>query len=170
MNIQHNCLDSKCSTIAAQPRKQERVTSETRTLPILQHTESPLYLLNTHSIHNYQQIHDALPDDLRKITLVHPESARSQIQAHAVEVMKARKDAAIQIPSAATSAAATTKRVGRRVPQPAASRARAKAPQPELHTFSVNNGLPVETRSTDRLPNSLGLDIGGQHGKRTCLS
>ncbi|KAI0752259.1 hypothetical protein BC629DRAFT_1254325, partial [Irpex lacteus] len=67
VNVQHNCLDSKCTRISSQPRRQERIVSDRRNIPILQHEDTVLYLLNTHSIHNYQQIHNALPEDLRKI-------------------------------------------------------------------------------------------------------
>ncbi|KAI6111276.1 hypothetical protein F5141DRAFT_968851, partial [Pisolithus sp. B1] len=63
VNLQHNCMDSKCITVACCPIQQERILTA-QTKPVIHHKETPNYLLNTFSIHNYAFIHTALPASL----------------------------------------------------------------------------------------------------------
>ncbi|KAI6096497.1 hypothetical protein F5141DRAFT_961529, partial [Pisolithus sp. B1] len=59
VNLQHNCMDSKCIMLAHHTTHQERVLP-TQTKPIIHHKETPNYFLNTFFIHNYAFICTAL--------------------------------------------------------------------------------------------------------------
>ncbi|KIK10545.1 hypothetical protein PISMIDRAFT_124269, partial [Pisolithus microcarpus 441] len=63
VNLQHNCMDSKCIMLTPRATLQERVLT-TRTKPVVHHEETPNYILNTFSIHNYAFIRAALPASL----------------------------------------------------------------------------------------------------------
>ncbi|KAI5988836.1 hypothetical protein EDC04DRAFT_2873238 [Pisolithus marmoratus] len=68
VNLQHNCMDSKCITLVHCAAQQERVlTAQTKS--IIHHEETPNYFLNTFSIHNYAFIHAALPAFLQETPL-----------------------------------------------------------------------------------------------------
>lgn len=96
--MQHNCVDSNCTKFLSKARKQERIESDLRTFQFVEHTDTPLYLLNTHSIHNYQHIHSALPETLREVPTIVVESERRRIQLQAVKAMQAQRNAAKEIP------------------------------------------------------------------------
>ena len=102
-NVQHNCHDSGCKKISSRARKQERTVSEVQTLDFMEHTSTPLFLLNTHSIHNYQHLGAALPEALRAISSVISDSEQSQVRSQAVNAMFAQRHAADQIPPFNTS-------------------------------------------------------------------
>jgi hypothetical protein len=68
VNLQHNCLDAKCTNLSTKHVWQERTQTD-QTTSILEHQPSPHYLLNTFSIHNYQHIHSFLPESLRETPL-----------------------------------------------------------------------------------------------------
>lgn len=68
VNLQHNCLDAKCTDLSTKHLWQERIQTD-RTTSIVEHQPSPEYLLNTFSIHNYQHIHSVLPEFLRETPL-----------------------------------------------------------------------------------------------------
>ncbi|KAH7928239.1 hypothetical protein BV22DRAFT_974816, partial [Leucogyrophana mollusca] len=63
VNVQHNCVDSQCVDIGHKRLRQER-TETSRTTPIINHKPTPLYFLNTYSIHNYAHIRSAVPENL----------------------------------------------------------------------------------------------------------
>jgi hypothetical protein len=77
---------------------QERISNPSRTIQFMKHADTPLYLLNTHSIHNYAHIKNILPATLRDLSPVVLESSIPRVHAQAVAHMKARKDAAASIP------------------------------------------------------------------------
>jgi len=59
----HDCSVGKCSATRDTPLRQERLQA-TRTRQSLEHVDDIHYILNTHSLHNYQYIKDAVPPDL----------------------------------------------------------------------------------------------------------
>ncbi|KAI6008549.1 hypothetical protein EDC04DRAFT_2581982, partial [Pisolithus marmoratus] len=60
VNIQHNCIDSKCAGSIYSTVHQER--SETmQTWTVICHEPTCKFLLNTYSIHNYTHIIATLP-------------------------------------------------------------------------------------------------------------
>ncbi|KAG0693203.1 hypothetical protein DFH29DRAFT_1007548 [Suillus ampliporus] len=68
VNLQHNCLDAKCTDLSTKHVWQERTQTD-QTTSIIEHRPSPHYLLNTFSIHNYEHIHSLLPESLRETPL-----------------------------------------------------------------------------------------------------
>ncbi|KAG1769945.1 hypothetical protein EV702DRAFT_928114, partial [Suillus placidus] len=68
VNLQHNCLNAKCTELSTKHLWQEHIQND-RTTSIVEHQPSPEYLLNTFSIHNYQHIHSVLPEFLRETPL-----------------------------------------------------------------------------------------------------
>ncbi|KAI6029918.1 hypothetical protein BKA83DRAFT_4030647, partial [Pisolithus microcarpus] len=86
VNLQHNCMDSKCIMLTPRATLQERVLT-TRTKPVVHHEETPNYILNTFSIHNYAFIRAALPASLQETPL----------RVTAQNVQKVRSQAAQQI-------------------------------------------------------------------------
>ncbi|KAG2129945.1 hypothetical protein DEU56DRAFT_710250, partial [Suillus clintonianus] len=62
-NVQHNCIDAKCTDLSTKRLWQERTQTD-RTSSIVKHQISPHYLLNMFSIHNYQHLHSLLPESL----------------------------------------------------------------------------------------------------------
>ncbi|KAG2339510.1 hypothetical protein BDR05DRAFT_1003322 [Suillus weaverae] len=68
VNLQHNCLNTKCTHLSMKHLWQECIQTD-RTTSIVEHQPSPEYLLNTFSIHNYQHIHSVLPEFLHETPL-----------------------------------------------------------------------------------------------------
>ncbi|KAH9941761.1 uncharacterized protein BXZ73DRAFT_41717, partial [Epithele typhae] len=64
INLQHDCSGSECNNFENSQVFQERLKS-TRTRAVIKHNETNAYILNTHSIHNYDHIRSALPPALR---------------------------------------------------------------------------------------------------------
>ncbi|KAG1753108.1 hypothetical protein EDD22DRAFT_759773, partial [Suillus occidentalis] len=62
-NMQHNCLNVKCMDFSTKPLYQEQTQTHQMT-SIIKHQQSPQYLLNSFSIHNYQHPHSLLPESL----------------------------------------------------------------------------------------------------------
>ncbi|KIJ13256.1 hypothetical protein PAXINDRAFT_32590, partial [Paxillus involutus ATCC 200175] len=60
-NLQHNCIDSKCTEHSDAYVRQERILT-TRTKAVVKHQPTLLYFLNMYSIHNYDLIRSILPD------------------------------------------------------------------------------------------------------------
>jgi hypothetical protein len=104
VNVQHNCFDSKCSEMSHRSSHQERTSNPSRVVQVMKHADTPLYLLNTHSIHNYVHIKKILPESLQDLSPVVSESLIPHVHAQAVAHMKARKDAAASIPPTNTPA------------------------------------------------------------------
>ncbi|KIN94311.1 hypothetical protein M404DRAFT_109058, partial [Pisolithus tinctorius Marx 270] len=56
VNVQHNCVDSKCTKLSGHAIQQEwTVTRQIK--HVIQHEPTQKYLLNAFSIHNYSFIH-----------------------------------------------------------------------------------------------------------------
>ncbi|KAG1876988.1 hypothetical protein C8R48DRAFT_539913, partial [Suillus tomentosus] len=64
VNVQHNCIDSKCANMRQQRMCQERIVT-VRTKAVVEHQPTPHYFLNTYSIHNCNLIQMAIPETLR---------------------------------------------------------------------------------------------------------
>ncbi|KAI5995504.1 hypothetical protein EDD15DRAFT_2365685 [Pisolithus albus] len=90
VNLQHNCMDSKCVTLAHRAVRQERI-STVRTKPVLRHEETPNYFLNTFSIHNYAFIHAALPACLRETPLRVAAQNIQNVRSQAVQQIRRKK-------------------------------------------------------------------------------
>ncbi|KAG1824214.1 hypothetical protein EV424DRAFT_1320857, partial [Suillus variegatus] len=67
-NVQHNCLDAKCTELTTKHLWQERTQTD-RTASVVKHQISPQYLLNMFSIHNYQHLCSLLPESLSETPL-----------------------------------------------------------------------------------------------------
>ncbi|KAG1797669.1 hypothetical protein EV424DRAFT_1274269, partial [Suillus variegatus] len=65
-DIQHDCYNSKCSSVTQKYIQQERLETS-KTASIIQHNDTPNYLLNAYSIHNYTHIQAIIPESLREI-------------------------------------------------------------------------------------------------------
>jgi len=66
LNVQHDCHSGECAEYEQVPVRQEReLTSVFRT--ILDHSDTPMYILNTHSLHNYSIIACILPNSLASV-------------------------------------------------------------------------------------------------------
>ncbi|KAH9914360.1 uncharacterized protein BXZ73DRAFT_55012, partial [Epithele typhae] len=92
INLQHDCSGSECTKFEDSQVLQERLKS-TRTRTVVKHNETNAYILNTHSIHNYDHIRSALPPALR-LQLDAPcvsEADVANVRRRAVENLIARK-------------------------------------------------------------------------------
>ncbi|KAF8417184.1 hypothetical protein L210DRAFT_3616068 [Boletus edulis BED1] len=65
VNLQHNCIDAKCTKLVNRAIQQERTLTQ-RTKRIIQHEPTPKYFLNTFSIHNYSLIRAVVPPSLQE--------------------------------------------------------------------------------------------------------
>ncbi|KAG2155017.1 uncharacterized protein EDB93DRAFT_1051190, partial [Suillus bovinus] len=63
VNVQHNCINSKCTDMRRQCIYQEQIETA-RTKAVVEHQPTPLYFLNTYSIHNCDYIQMAIPEAL----------------------------------------------------------------------------------------------------------
>ncbi|KAG2073776.1 hypothetical protein BDR04DRAFT_1009623, partial [Suillus decipiens] len=68
VNLQHNCLNVKCTNLSTKHVWQEWTQTDQMT-SIMEHQPLPHHLLNTFSIHNYQHIHSFLPESLCEMPL-----------------------------------------------------------------------------------------------------
>ncbi|KAG1855245.1 hypothetical protein F4604DRAFT_2042442 [Suillus subluteus] len=68
VNLQHNCVDSRCTDFDQKPIRQER-TETSQTKALIQHKPTPKFFLNVYSIHNYEHILLVIPDTLRETPL-----------------------------------------------------------------------------------------------------
>lgn len=67
INLQHDCHRGKCQALDNQEICQEReITSLTRL--VVKHTDDNHFIVNVHSLHNYQHIAAAIPLQLRQPT------------------------------------------------------------------------------------------------------
>lgn len=64
MNLQHDCQSSGCEDFVYRQVLQERLQSQLKQA-IVDHKPTALFILNTHSLHNYRQINDIVPEHLR---------------------------------------------------------------------------------------------------------
>ncbi|KAI0692034.1 hypothetical protein BC835DRAFT_1238395, partial [Cytidiella melzeri] len=82
VNTQHNCRDSdsQCIGVTLHPTRQEHTFTEHCTKQLAQHAETPHFLLNIYSIHNYEQIAKALPSLLRQAEPVVPDTAILEVR------------------------------------------------------------------------------------------
>ncbi|KAF8871236.1 hypothetical protein BD779DRAFT_1478341 [Infundibulicybe gibba] len=62
VNVQHEC-SVECNSTRSETMRQERLETE-RTRNVIIHTNSNIFLLNTHSLHNYRHILSSLPPSL----------------------------------------------------------------------------------------------------------
>ncbi|OJA20984.1 hypothetical protein AZE42_10828 [Rhizopogon vesiculosus] len=68
VNLQHNCLDAKCTDFSKKNLWQEWTQTDKMT-SVMKHKPSLHYLLNTLSIHNYEHIHSLIPESLHEMPL-----------------------------------------------------------------------------------------------------
>ncbi|KAG1895977.1 uncharacterized protein F5891DRAFT_1193606 [Suillus fuscotomentosus] len=64
INIQHDCASSQCVETRSIRAHQEREQTN-RTMQIVKHKETNMFLLNVHSLHNYDMIAKVIPLNLR---------------------------------------------------------------------------------------------------------
>ncbi|KAG2752138.1 hypothetical protein P692DRAFT_201687974, partial [Suillus brevipes Sb2] len=90
VNLQHNCIDSKCVDMHQQHVLQEQIQT-TRTKPVVDHQPTPHFFLNTYSIHNCDHIRLVIPEALREspLRVTNPAEVRNL----AVQQMKDKKAA-----------------------------------------------------------------------------
>ena len=87
VNVQHDCIASGCNKTHDIPVVQERVqTSKTRS--IARHEASRHFVLNVHSLHNYQHIKAVVPPHLR---------CRPEQEPDAFQIAQLRRVAASQV-------------------------------------------------------------------------
>ncbi|KAH7890625.1 hypothetical protein F5I97DRAFT_1777788, partial [Phlebopus sp. FC_14] len=63
VNVQHNCIDSKCLELTNINLWQEHILI-LHTKSIVKHQLTPLYFLNMYFIHNYHHIKSIVPEAL----------------------------------------------------------------------------------------------------------
>ncbi|KAG1726440.1 uncharacterized protein EDB91DRAFT_1254343 [Suillus paluster] len=90
INLQHNCIDSKCIDMRQQHVHQERIKTA-RTKPVVDHQPTPYYFLNAYSIHNCDLIRLVIPKALCEspLRVVNP----AEVRTLAVQQMKDKKAA-----------------------------------------------------------------------------
>ena len=87
MNVQHDCIASGCNKFRSVQVVQERIkTSQVRS--VASHEASNHFVLNAHSLHNYQHIKAAVPPHLRR---------QQEPEPNDLEVTQLRKVAAGQV-------------------------------------------------------------------------
>ncbi|KAI9572450.1 hypothetical protein HD554DRAFT_1982944, partial [Boletus coccyginus] len=64
VNLQHNCIDTKCTKFMNHAIRQEQILMW-QTEHIIQHKPTSKYFLNTFSIHNYSFIQAIVPPSLQ---------------------------------------------------------------------------------------------------------
>ncbi|KAF8879795.1 hypothetical protein BD779DRAFT_1446717, partial [Infundibulicybe gibba] len=69
INIQHDCPSGKCDGIKMIPITQERLEAK-KTRHTVIHSDSNIFILNTHSLHNYEYIRAVVPPHLTPKLLV----------------------------------------------------------------------------------------------------
>ncbi|KIK73663.1 hypothetical protein PAXRUDRAFT_114240, partial [Paxillus rubicundulus Ve08.2h10] len=60
INIQHNCATARCTGLQAIHKRQGH-DETTRTKTVFDHTADNIFLLNTHTLHNYRRIAAVTP-------------------------------------------------------------------------------------------------------------
>jgi hypothetical protein len=68
VNLQHNCINSKCIDMCQQHMHQEQMKT-TQTKPVVDYQPTPYYFLNAYSIHNCDFIRLVIPEALCKSPL-----------------------------------------------------------------------------------------------------
>ncbi|KDQ51511.1 hypothetical protein JAAARDRAFT_139991, partial [Jaapia argillacea MUCL 33604] len=63
VNVQHDCISSRCTTTAQQAIMIKR-TKSIKTRTVVAHMDSPHYVVNMLSLHNHTLIRKALPSSL----------------------------------------------------------------------------------------------------------
>ncbi|KIO17254.1 hypothetical protein M407DRAFT_33083 [Tulasnella calospora MUT 4182] len=64
VNLQHDCQRSGCEDFTYRQVLQERIQTQVKQA-IVCHKPTAIFILNTHSLHNYRQIQDIIPGHLR---------------------------------------------------------------------------------------------------------
>lgn len=77
VNVQHDCLTSKCKTEDSRQEIQERQATE-RTTPQLIHSDDDRFILNMHAMHNAHLIRRILPRELTAPVPVIPVTDRAE--------------------------------------------------------------------------------------------
>lgn len=131
VNVQHDCASAECAKTTNEAIRQEREVSMA-TRKILRHSETNMYILNTHSIHNYRDIHGALPADLPVRS--RPFNSAADVRAAAVATMARKKQDAAQAKIASASAL-----TGGTVPAPTQA-----GVAPRTNVASSSRTLPVQ--------------------------
>ncbi|KAG1894191.1 uncharacterized protein F5891DRAFT_1195457 [Suillus fuscotomentosus] len=90
VNVQHNCIDSKCANMCQQRMCQEWIVT-VRMKAVVEHQPTPHYFLNTYSIHNCNLIQMAIPETLRETPLRVTNPA--EVRTLAVQQMRDKKSA-----------------------------------------------------------------------------
>ncbi|KAG8987955.1 hypothetical protein FRB93_004323 [Tulasnella sp. JGI-2019a] len=108
INLQHDCSAAGCNKTSKKPCMMERDAS-TDTCKFLQHNEQkPWFVVNTQSLHNYQEIAEVIPTHLHGY-LVIDENWQGVCLAAAQAIWKGVKDATqADVSKALTDAVAPT--------------------------------------------------------------
>lgn len=92
MNLQHDCHLGKCEASGIQHLQQEReVTSRSRA--VIRHSDSTHFIVNTQSFHNYRQIQEATPANLRNYS--HRISDQRNLRAAAAAQIRNKAETAL---------------------------------------------------------------------------
>ncbi|KAG1832131.1 hypothetical protein EV424DRAFT_1296549, partial [Suillus variegatus] len=65
VNLQHNCIDSKCVNMHLHQEQIQTI----QTKPVVDHQPTPYFFLNAYSIHNCDLIRLVIPEALRESPL-----------------------------------------------------------------------------------------------------
>ncbi|KAK7016753.1 hypothetical protein VNI00_018830 [Paramarasmius palmivorus] len=92
VNIQHDCSQAECSERQTQRTVQERIET-TKTYNIVLHNSLQSYVMNTHALHNYQDIFQSIPAALLKKLERVPcsEDECTKIRTHAADRVRNQK-------------------------------------------------------------------------------
>ncbi len=106
MNVQHDCQAASCSDVVQKVVRQEQLPSNV-TWKVAHHNSVNMWLLNTHSIHNYQAITwvvlKGIPPPPRAVADV------AAVRAKVVALMAQKKDASRAVQEKKKAEAQTAK-------------------------------------------------------------
>ncbi|KAH7918288.1 hypothetical protein BV22DRAFT_1024813 [Leucogyrophana mollusca] len=154
VNVQHNCLNSRCVNTLDKQLRQERITTS-RTTPTVKHHPTPHYFLNVHSIHNYAHILSVIPENLREA----PQRVANvdQVRKTAVHQLQQKKAAKGQEPTVPGSPSIPEPTVPSALP-PAAFDREGNKPKPKARAKRQ-----VASQSQTPAPLSSARPVGPSH-------
>jgi len=94
VNVQHDCVTSCCNSTRTVFEQQERLLSS-RTKVLVNHTPTNAYVLNTHSLHNYQWILSAIPTSIRNQIRAPLITEHASLRLRAADLLRSKKAADI---------------------------------------------------------------------------
>ncbi|KAF8438190.1 hypothetical protein L210DRAFT_3679452 [Boletus edulis BED1] len=90
VNVQHDCINSRCNSTRAVPGKQERLfTSQTKDL--VDHMPTNSYIVNTSSLHNYHWIKAAIPRRIYDQIYAALISDHTPLRLHAAHLLRSKQ-------------------------------------------------------------------------------